>query len=142
MRESLTLATPIVWIAALAAASAPLAALAQHAGVAKPELVLRNAVDAMPRGERQEISVLTATLAPGERTVVHTHRFPVTVYILQGEFTLEMEGRPAVTVRAGESMVEPPQVTMTGYNRGAIPMKVVIFYVSEPGMPFLDPVHR
>jgi hypothetical protein len=31
---------------------------------------------------------------------------------------------------------------MTGYNRSATePMKVVIFYVADPGTPFLDLLH-
>jgi hypothetical protein len=30
---------------------------------------------------------------------------------------------------------------MTGYNRGTAPMQVVIFYVSDPDTPFLDPIH-
>jgi hypothetical protein len=40
-------------------------ALAQQPGVAKPELLLQQTVEGMPRGERQEIRVLTATLNPG-----------------------------------------------------------------------------
>ena len=43
---------------------------------------------------------------------------------------------------AGKAYVEPPNVKMTGYNRSATePLKVVIFYVSDPATPFLDPVH-
>jgi quercetin dioxygenase-like cupin family protein len=95
----------------------------------------------MPQGSHQEIKVLTASIPPGGRTVFHTHRFPVTVYILEGVFTLEMAHRPTVTVRAGEALVEPPGVKMTGYNRSTTdPMRVVIFYVSDPETPFLDPV--
>lgn len=116
--------------------------LAQEAGIARPDLLLKEVVEGMPQGDKQEIKVLTATLQPGDKTVFHTHRNPVTVYILEGEFTLEMEGRAPVTVSAGESMAEPPNVRMTGYNRSAAtPMRVVIFYVSEPGSPFLDPIH-
>ena len=75
--------------------------------------------------------VLTATFKPGDKTVYHTHRFPVTVYVLEGAFTLDLKGRPPVTVKAGEAMVEPPNVAMTGYNPSATEMtKVVIFYVS------------
>lgn len=71
----------------------------------------------------------------------HTHRFPVTVYILEGAFTLEMEGRAPVTIKAGQAMVEPPNVKMTGDNRSATdPIRLVIFYVSDPDTPFLDPV--
>jgi len=114
---------------------------AQEPGVAKPNLLLKHVVDGMPTGETQEVRVLTATLAPGDRTVFHTHRFPVTVYILEGSFTLVLEGREPLMVKAGEAMVEPPNTRMTGYNRSTTePMKVVIFYVSEPDTPFLDPV--
>lgn len=106
---------------------------------APPPPVLREIVAGMPRGDRQEVRVLVATVEPGGKTPFHTHRFPVTVYVLEGVFTLEMEGRGPVTVKAGQAMVEPPQVKMTGYNRsGTEPVRVVIFYVSDPDTPFLD----
>ena len=91
-----------------------LPSMAQDRGVAKPDLLVREIVQGMPKGERQEVRVLTATLKPGDKTPFHTHRFPVSVYILEGAFTLEMEGREPVTVKAGQAMVEPPQVKMTG----------------------------
>lgn len=127
-------------VAALLAAAVP--APAQEAGLARPRLLLKETVAGMPRGERQEVQVLTASFRPGDRTVFHTHRHPVTVYVLEGAFTLELEGRETVTVRAGEALVEPPGVRMTGYNRSAdAPLRVVIVYVAEPGTPFLDPAH-
>lgn len=96
----------------------------------------------MPTGERQEVQVLTATIVPGQNTVFHTHAYPVTVYMLEGAFTLEIEGREPITVRAGQSMVEPPHVRMTGYNRSSTEtVRLVIFYVAEPGTPFLNPIH-
>lgn len=61
----------------------------------------------------------------------------MTVYILEGAFTPEMERRPPVTVKAGESMVEPPRVKMTGYNKSSNEAtKVLILYVSDPDVPF------
>src|SRR5690349_3547470 len=113
---------------ALPASSAGPPAAAQHE-TARPDLLLREVVAGMPRGERQEVRVLTASFTPGQATPFHTRRFPVTVYVLEGAFTMEMEGREPVTVRAGQSMVEPPGVRMTGYNRSAEPLRVVIFYV-------------
>jgi quercetin dioxygenase-like cupin family protein len=128
-------------IAGLALSGSPLAAVAQQAP-ARPSLVLREVVEGMPRSERQEVQVATAAFTPGQATVFHTHRFPVTIYVLEGAFTLELEGRKPLVVSAGQSMVEPPGVRMTGYNRSATDaLKVVIFYVAEPGTPFLDPVH-
>jgi quercetin dioxygenase-like cupin family protein len=123
-------------LASLAAGPAP----AQEAALAKPELVLRGVIGAMPRGDKQEVRVFTAILNPGDRTPYHTHRFPVTVYVMEGAFTLEMEGRAPVIVKAGESTIEPPNVPMTGYNRETGPLRLVIFYVSDPDTPFLDPV--
>jgi quercetin dioxygenase-like cupin family protein len=120
------------------------ASMAQEQSVAKPQPpVLREIVQGMPKGERQEVRVLTATLKPGEKTPFHTHRFPVTVYVLEGTFTLELEGCAPVTAKAGQAIVEPPLVKMTGYNRSSTePLRVVIFYVSDPDTPFLDPVHH
>ena len=120
------------------------ASMAQEQSPAKPPPpLLRENVQGMPTGERQEVRVLTATLKPGEKTPFHTHRFPVTVYVLEGTFTLEMEGRAPVTAKAGQAIVEPPHVKMTGYNRSNTEsMRVVIFYVSDPDTPFLDAVHH
>jgi len=114
---------------------------AQEPGMTRPQLILREIVQGMPKGDKQEVRVLTASFKPGDKTVFHTHRSPVTVYVLEGAFTLEMEGHQPVTVKAGQAMMEPPHVKMTGYNRSATePLRVVIFYVSEPDTPFLDPV--
>jgi len=125
----------VVWVISLPS-------MAQEQSTAKPPPpLLREIVQGMPKGERQEVRVLVATVKPGDKTPFHTHRFPVTVYILEGAFTLEMEGRAPVTVKAGQAMVEPPQVKMTGYNRSSTePVRVVIFYVSDPDTPFLDPI--
>ncbi|MGE5386684.1 MAG: cupin domain-containing protein [Betaproteobacteria bacterium] len=123
----------------LAAAMLSFPAAAHQEELARPQLLLKDAVFGMPRGEKQEVSVITAEFKPGQRTVFHTHRFPVTVYVLEGTFTLELEGHPTMTATTGQAIVEPPRVKMTGYNRSATdPLRVVIFYVSDPGTPFLD----
>src|SRR5947209_18029037 len=119
-----------------------LVAMAQEQGVIKPQLLLSEIIQGMPRGDKQEVRVLTATFKPRDKTMFHTHRFPVTVYVLEGAFTLEMEGREPVTAEAGHAMIMPPQVKMTGYNRSSTdPLRLVIFNVGDPDTPFLDPVH-
>jgi quercetin dioxygenase-like cupin family protein len=126
----------------LAALSFTSALQAQAQGTAKPNLVFSEVVTGMPRGEKQAVRVLTASFKPGDKTVFHTHRSPVTVYILEGAFTLELEGRDPVVVSAGQAFVEPPNVKMTGYNRSTTEaLRLVIFYVSEPDTPFLDPLN-
>jgi len=117
-------------------------AMAQEQSVIKPRLLLSEIVQGMPKGERQAVRVLTASFRPGDKTMLHTHRFPVTVYVLEGVFTLEMEGSEPVTVKAGQATTMPPHVKMTGYNRSSTdPLRLVLFNVSDPDTPYLDPVH-
>ena len=117
-------------------------AFAQDHGTAKPNLILEEVVRGMPTDENQSVRILTATLQPGDRTVAHTHRFPVGVYVLEGTFTLELKGRQPISVKAGEGLIEPANIEMVGYNRSnSEPTRVVIFYVATPGAPFLDLVH-
>jgi quercetin dioxygenase-like cupin family protein len=114
---------------------------AMDQGMAKLLPLHREMSGAMPTAAQQEIRVLFATLLPGDVTPHHAHRFPVTVYVTEGIFTLELEGRVPVHVRAGEVFVEPPHIGMTGRNLSAeTPARMVIFYVCEPDSPFADPV--
>ena len=86
--------------------------------------------------------MLTASFKPGNKTVFHTHRSPVTVYVLEAQFMPNLEARSPVVVSAGRAFVEPPNVKMTGYNKSAAhALRVVIFYVGDPGTPFLNLVH-
>lgn len=104
----------------------------------RPSAILTEIIEHMPKGEKQEIRVLTASIEPGARTVFHTHPFPVTLFILEGSFTLEVEGRSPITIKAGQAMVEPTDVKMTGFNRSSTEtMRAVLFYVSDPDAPFL-----
>jgi quercetin dioxygenase-like cupin family protein len=132
----------IIGLVLMLASTAGATAQTSESNLAKPNLLIQQVVTGMPKGEKQEVRVLTATFRPGDKTVYHTHRFPVTVYVLEGTFTLALNGRAPIAVKAGEALVEPPHVPMTGYNRSTSePARVVIFYVSDPETPFLD-LHR
>lgn len=127
---------------ALVMLSATLTTIAQEKQFIKPQTVISEIVEGMPKGEKQQVRVLTATFQPRDQTLFHTHRFPVTVYVLEGAFTLEKEGQEPVTVKTGQAMLMPPHVKMTGYNKSSTdPLRLVIFYVSDPDTPFLDAIH-
>ena len=119
----------------------PITAFGQ--GVTKPKQILSEIIAGMPTGKNQEVRVLTAEFKPGDKTVFHKHRFPVTVYILEGAFTLNLEGRnEPLVIKAGEAYIEPPNVKMTGYNRSPTELlRLVIFYVSDKNTPFLDMIN-
>jgi quercetin dioxygenase-like cupin family protein len=132
----------IIGLVLMLASTAGATAQTSESNLAEPNLLIQQVVTGMPKGEKQEVRVLTATFRPGDKTVYHTHRFPVTVYVLEGTFTLALDGRAPIAVKAGEALVEPPHVPMTGYNRSTSePARVVIFYVSDPETPFLDLHH-
>lgn len=110
----------------------------QDSGVAKLMPLHREVVRGMPVGSEQEVRVLFATLLPGDVTPHHSHRHPVTVFMLEGTFTLELDGWAPVEVDAGGVFVEPAGINMTGSNRGAAPARMALFYVCEPDAPFAD----
>lgn len=111
---------------------------AQDRGMAQLTPLHREVVRGLPSLPEQEVRVLVATLLPGDVTPHHWHRFPVSVYMLEGVFTLELEGREPLAIAAGQVFVEPAHTNMTGLNRGEVPARMVLFYVCEPGAPFAD----
>lgn len=112
---------------------------AEDRGIAKLTPLHREIVHGMPNLPDQEVRVLSATLLPGDVTPHHSHRFPVTVHMLEGTFTLELEGRKPVAIEAGQVFIEPAGVNMTGFNKGDVPARMTLFYVCEPRVPFADP---
>ncbi|MCP8940772.1 cupin domain-containing protein [Alsobacter sp. SYSU M60028] len=112
---------------------------AQDAGLAKLTPLHRETVAGMPTSSEQEIRVLFATLLPGDVTPHHSHRHPVTVYMLEGVFTLKLADREPVHIAAGHVFVEPAGIAMTGANEGEVPARMALFYVCDPDEPFADP---
>ncbi|MCB2127060.1 MAG: cupin domain-containing protein [Rhodobacteraceae bacterium] len=124
-----------------AALSVVVTRTAKDRGMARLTPLHRETVQGLPTVPDQEIRVLFATLLPGDVTPYHSHRHPVTVYMLEGTFTLALDGRDPVEIKAGQVFVEPSGVNMTGHNRGDVPASMALFYVCEPDEPFADPVN-
>lgn len=109
------------------------------AGVTQaPRAILEELTKALPKTPEHLIRVLEATVQPGDASVWHTHRSPPIVYVIEGTFRLEMDGRPPVTLTAGQSMVEPLGVVMRAVNPGDKPHKLLLIQISAPDEPFLD----
>jgi quercetin dioxygenase-like cupin family protein len=107
----------------------------------KPVQILETVVNGMPEAAQQQVRVLTATMQPGEKSVRHTHPFPVTIYVMQGALTLLTDGKPTIVAKAGEAIVEQSGMAAVAANTSATDVtKVVLFYASQPNTPFLVPV--
>ncbi len=107
----------------------------------KPVQIFETVVSGMPSAAEQQVRVLTATMQPGEKSVRHTHAFPVTLYVVEGALTLNIEGKAPIVAKAGEAVIEMPGMKTVAENASAKDVtKVVMFYASQPDTPFLVPV--
>lgn len=75
-------------------------------------------------------------LAPGAATGKHAHPTPRFVYVLEGAVTLEIEGQPPATYKAGEAFQESPTVVHNFRNASATqPAKALGFQVATKDQP-------
>ena len=86
---------------------------------------------------RNEFTVVTIDIAPGGRIGRHMHPVPLIVYVIQGDLTVEEDGRPARTYKAGDAFAEVVGLWHDGLNRGSIPVRVVVVFAGEQGKPVL-----
>jgi quercetin dioxygenase-like cupin family protein len=88
---------------------------------------------------REGVQVL-AEFAPGAAAGKHTHPGEEMGYILEGTLQLEIQGKPPVTLNAGQVFFVPAGVVHDGKNVGKGPLKVLATYVVEKGKPVATPV--
>lgn len=88
---------------------------------------------AYPATGKAHVNALIVVLAPGEKTVLHKHGVPTFIHILEGEVTVEYEGRGKRTFRQGESFLEAMNVTHAGMNTGNVPVKILAVYMGADG---------
>lgn len=88
----------------------------------------------------REVVVALAEFEPGAAAGRHTHPGEEMGYVLEGTLVLEVDGKPPVTLKAGEVFFVPPGVVHDGRNAGAGQAKVLATYVIEKGKPVATPV--
>jgi quercetin dioxygenase-like cupin family protein len=77
---------------------------------------------------------------PGAAVPKHTHPGEEVGYILEGQIALEVEGKPAVTLKAGDTFFVPAGQVHAAKNAGTTPAKVLSTYIVEKGKPLATPV--
>jgi quercetin dioxygenase-like cupin family protein len=88
---------------------------------------------------REGVQVL-AEFAPGAAAGKHTHPGEEMGYILEGTLQLEIEGKPPVTLKAGQAFFVPANTVHDGKNVGKGPLKVLATYIVEKGKPVASAV--
>jgi len=84
------------------------------------------------------ITIDRYTLGTGYVGGRHYHSGPVTVYVLEGVFTIDEDGKPRRTVRAGAIYEEPVGTPMQARNLSADdPTLILVVQVTKPGEPMM-----
>ena len=86
-------------------------------------------------------AVLVAVEIPvGGREGRHTHSGTAMIHVLDGAITLDYEGKPTVTYKAGESFFVDAGKVHEGINKGTVPSKAIATFVIPKGQPVTTPV--
>ena len=87
-----------------------------------------------------ETLLVDVTIAVGGREGRHTHAGTLVGRVLEGELTLEQEGLPTRTYKAGESVLIKPGQIHEGINKGKTPIKALVTFIVEKGKPLTTQV--
>src|SRR5688572_32368213 len=122
--------TPIVAAAAVIAGSGLALALtpAQQTGVTRTNLQ-RHDLGVTGR----EVVQVRVELAPGVAFGKHTHPGEEIIYVLEGSLEYEVEGKPPVTLKAGDVLFIPARTIHAARNVGSSIGSELATYVVEKG---------
>ena len=70
----------------------------------------------------------------------HTHAAEVFAFVIEGTVTLENEGSPKTTLKAGDTFRYVPGKWHEAVNIGTTPAKFAAVFVAEKGKPLTTPV--
>jgi quercetin dioxygenase-like cupin family protein len=92
----------------------------------------------------KEGRMIEVSYPPGAKDMVHRHNAHAFVYVLQGEITMQLKGKPAVTLKAGQTFYEgPTDVHVVGRNASNTePARFVVVLLKAKGAPVLTPVNE
>jgi len=79
-------------------------------------------------------------LPPGAAEGRHTHNAEVFAYVLEGTISLENEGFPTATLKAGDVFYVGFGKIHQAINNGSVTAKLVAVFVAEKGKPLTTPV--
>ena len=90
----------------------------------------------------KEGRVIEVSYPPGAQDMVHRHDADAFVYVLEGQIIMQLKGKPAVTLKAGQTFYEgPSDVHVVGRNASSTePARFVVVLLKGKGAPLFTPV--
>ena len=86
-----------------------------------------------------EMILNEASLPVGGREGKHRHPGAFVGYLLEGEMTLETEGQPSTTLKAGDSAFVPAGQVHEGINTGKVPIRALVTFIVKKGATLTTP---
>ena len=85
-------------------------------------------------------ALVAVEIPVGGREGRHTHSGTLVAYVQEGAITLDYEGKPTVTYKAGDTFYVEPGKIHEGINNGSTAVKVLATFVVEKGKPMTTQV--
>ena len=77
-------------------------------------------------------------IGPGEVAPRHRHPGEEIIYVLEGTLEYEVDGKPPVTLKAGDVLFIPYGTVHSARNPGSVNAAELATYVVEKGKPLLE----
>ena len=93
----------------------------------------------LPDYPGKEGRMIEVSYPPGAQDMVHRHDADAFVYVLEGQIIMQLKGKPAVTLKAGQTFYEgPTDVHVVGRNASNTePARFVVVLLKRKGAPSL-----
>ena len=87
----------------------------------------------------REVIQVRVDIAPGIVAPRHSHPGEEIIYVIEGSLEYEVEGRPPVTLKAGEVLFIPAGAIHSAKNVGSVNAAELATYIVEKGKPLVTP---
>ena len=111
---------------------APQTTRAQQVGITRTDL-LQHDLDVSGR----EVVQVRVDFAPGVGFPPHSHPGAEVAYVIEGSLEYQLEGKPPVTLKAGDALFIPAGVVHSAKNVGSGNAAELATYVVEKGKPLV-----
>jgi quercetin dioxygenase-like cupin family protein len=120
-------ATSIIWAQPVAGADAPTVV---RKVLMQQDIQIPNTTEAL----------ISVTIPVGGREGKHTHPGALIVYVQSGAISLDYEGKPNITYKAGDTFFVEAGKVHEGINRGTVPAVALAMFVGPKGQPITKQV--
>jgi quercetin dioxygenase-like cupin family protein len=141
MKNSISMVLVCLSISAFAQSKDGDASTNQHQGEIKVTQILKATKqwDGSPLppypSQNPEITILSYEIPPGIRLPMHKHPVINAGVVLQGKLTVITKDGKQLILNSGDSIVELVNKWHYGINQDTVPVKLIMFYVGEVGIP-------